>query len=202
MKNLVYFLERFQRRTLLIAAAVLLSIIVLWRWVDDQYATRQEEVNSRLVQLGQYQLIASEAKSLEKRHNSLLRVKEQAGRYFFAGEDDDKISSAMQLRVQAMVARSGLQAESIRSTLQKIDAVKNSGGEGNDLGGVLVKARLAGTLSELMSFLELLYKGREFFAIQSISLKPYRDTGLKIFVELKGYYVLHGQDSNSGEDKS
>lgn len=199
MKNLVYFLERFQRRSLLIAVAVFLVIITLLRWVGDAYETRQEEFENKMAKLGQYQLITSKAEVFDKRQKNLLRLKGQVGRYFFTGENDDKISSAMQLLIQALVAKAGMQAESIRSTVQKVDGRQEKGAE-TVFGEVLLKASLAGTLEEFNGFLADLYRGKEFFAIESITLKPFRNTGLKIFIELKGYYVLRGQDGDAGED--
>lgn len=200
MKNIIYFLERFQRRSLLIAAAALLAIVNLASWVGDAYDTRQVEVESKLAQLSQSRLVTSKTKILDKRQKNLLRQKEQVGRYFFTGEDSDKISSAMQLRIQALVAKAGMRAESIRSTPQKTEGKQDGLGGGYSLDGVLIKARLAGTLAEFLGFMAELYKGKEFFEIKSISLKPYRNVGLKILIELKGYYVLLDQDNNSGED--
>ena len=199
MKNIVLFFARLQRRSLLMAAAVLLIIVNLGVWVNDAYDTRQEEVESKMAQLGQYQLVSEEGTVFDERLGHLLGFKEQVGQYFFTGEDDNKLSSAMQLRVQALVAKAGLQAESIRPTIRKTDLKQDKDGGGAVLGEVLIKVRLAGTIHEFMDFLAELYRGKEFFEIESVSLKPYRKTGLKIFIELKGYYIIPGQSGNSGE---
>ncbi|MEN8134915.1 MAG: type II secretion system protein GspM [Thermodesulfobacteriota bacterium] len=200
MKAITHFLARFQRRTLLMAVAVLLIIVNLGVWVNDAYDTRQEEVESKTAQLAQYQLVSGKGEVFAERLDHLLALKEKVGQYFFTGEDDNKLSSAMQLRVQALVAKAGLQAESIRPTMHKADSKQDKDGAGGAvLGEVLIKVRLAGTIHEFMDFLAELYRGKEFFEIESISLKPYRKTGLKIFIELKGYYIISGQSGNSGE---
>ncbi len=199
MKDIVHFFTRFQRRSLLVAAAVLLIIVNLGVWVNDTYDIRQQEVESKAAQLGQYQLVIGKGKAVDERLQQLLVLEKQAGQYFFTGEDDNKISSAMQLRVQALVAKAGLQAESIRPTMRKSDLKQDKEGEGAVLGEVLIKVRLAGTIDEFLDFLAELYRGKEFFEIESISLTPYRNTGLKIFIELKGYYIIPGQSGNSGE---
>lgn len=199
MKDIVHFFTRFQRRSLLVAAAVLLIIVNLGVWVNDTYDIRQQEVESKAAQLSQYQLVIGKGKAVDERLEQLLVLEKQAGQYFFTGEDDNKISSAMQLRVQALVAKAGLQAESIRPTMRKSDLKQDKEGEGAVLGEVLIKVRLAGTIDEFLDFLAELYRGKEFFEIESISLTPYRNTGLKIFIELKGYYIIPGQSGNSGE---
>lgn len=199
MKDIVHFFTRFQRRSLLVAAAVLLIIVNLGVWVNDTYDIRQQEVESKAAQLSQYQLVIGKGKAVDERLQQLLVLEKQAGQYFFTGEDDNKISSAMQLRVQALVAKAGLQAESIRPTMRKSDLKQDKEGEGAVLGEVLIKVRLAGTIDEFLDFLAELYRGKEFFEIESISLTPYRNTGLKIFIELKGYYIIPGQSGNSGE---
>jgi hypothetical protein len=199
MNNPVLFLKRFPRRSLLIWLAVVLLLVYLGSWGTDAYQSRQEEVASRGTQLRQYQLVTRKAEHYDQRLTELLRIKEQVGTYFFSGEDDDKLSSAMQLRVQALVAKAGMQAESIRPILQRTDGKQDKKGESAVLGEVLVKATLAGTLAEFMDFLAELYRGKEFFAIESISIKPYMNTGLKIFIELKGFYVLPEPRDNSKE---
>jgi hypothetical protein len=199
MKNIIHFFARFQRRSLLIAAAILLIVVNLGRWVNDDYETRQGELESKMGQLAQYQLVTRKAEIFDERLTHLLGIKEQVGKYFFTGEDDDKLSSAMQLRIQSLVAKAGMQAESIRPMMQKTDGKRDKDDAGDVLGEVLIKVRLAGTLHEFMDFMTDLYRSKEFFEIESISLKPYRKTGLKIFIELKGYYILAGQSGNSEE---
>jgi hypothetical protein len=195
---MVYFFKRFQRRTVLIAIAVLLLVLYAGRWLNDAYEVRRIELETSLNRLNQYRLVTAKAEIYEKRLQNLLTLKEQVDPYFFSGEDDNKLSSAMQLKIQALVVKAGLQAESIRPVLQK--------GEGQDraendyvLGEVLIKARLDGTLAQFADFMAELYRSEKFFRIEDISLRPYRNTGLKILLELRGYYVLAGEDDSSGD---
>jgi len=201
MKKIFYFFERFQRRNLLIAAAILLLIIYAGQWVNYTYAARQIDIESRLSRLGQYQLATRKAEVYKARLQQLVKLKKQVGKYFFTGEDDNRLSSAMQLKIQALVAKAGLQAESIRPVMQKSEGRDKEEG-GYTLGEVLIKTRLAGTLSQFSAFMAELYRSEEYFGIESISIRPYRNTGLKIFVELRGYYVLLKGDENPGEKET
>lgn len=198
MMNMVYFFKRFQRRTVLVAIAVLLLVIYAGRWVNDAYDARRIELDNRLNRLGQYRLVTAKAEMYERRLQNLLAQKEQVDPYFFSGADDNKLSSAMQLKIQALVVKAGLQAESIRPVLQK-----NEGRDDEEsdygLGEVLIKTRLAGTLNGFIGFLAELYRSETFFGIDSISLRPYRNSELKIFIELRGYYVLLGEDGGAGD---
>lgn len=200
MNDIANFFARFQRRSLLIAAAVVLTIFTIGLRVNDAYDTRQEEVESKLTRLAQFQLVSGESKAIDARLNHLLGRKEQVEKYFFTGADDSKLSSAMQLRVQALVAKAAMRAESIRATIHKPDLKQGKDGRsGTVLGEVLIKVRLAGTISQFMDFLAALYRGKEFFEIEKVSFKPYKKTGLKIFIELKGYYIIPGQNGNPEE---
>lgn len=199
MNDIANFFARFQRRSLLIAAAVVLIVVTLGLRVNDAYNTRQEEVESKLARLAQFQLVSGESEVVDERLNHLLGRKKQVVKYFFTGADDTKLSSAMQLRVQALVAKAAMRAESIRPTMHKPDFKQGKDGGGPVLGEVLIKVRLAGTLREFMDFLAELYRGKEFFEIENVSFKPYRKTGLKIFIELKGYYIIPGQSGNPEE---
>jgi len=198
MRKIFYFIERFQRRNLLIVTAILLMIIYAGQWINDTYDARQLEIENRLNLLGQYRLVTRKADIYKDRLQHLLEAKERVGKYFFTGEDDNRLSSAMQLKIQALVAKSGLQAESIRPVMQKNEG-QDKAEKGYTLGEVLIKTRLAGTLGQFVDFMAELYRSEEFFGIESISLRPYRNTGLKIFVELRGYYVLLADDDTAGE---
>ena len=199
MKKVVYFLERFQRRSLLLAVAILLVLANSGQWAVDVYESGREELESKNAKLAQFQLVTEKADVFKKRLAFLTREKEQVGQFLFSGEED-KLSSSMQLRLQAMVSKAGMQAESIRATLQKPERRQNKEDEeGQTFGEVLIKLKLAGTLHEFMDFMAGLYKGQEFFRVESISIRPYRTTGLKIALELKGYYIQTGQDGTSGE---
>lgn len=190
------FLERYQSRNLLIGIAAILLILTLVDRVNDAYEDRQGELAGKLAKLKQYQQVTMKAEGFNRELQSLRRVKAQTDRYFFSGENDDKLASAMQLRIQALVAKADMQAESIRPLLQRNEGKQDKDGEINRLGEVVIKIRLAGSLQQFMNFMVDLYNGNEFFAINSISLKPDSKSGLKVFVELKGYYILPGVAGN------
>ena len=189
MDNIVRFFNRFERKTLLIAAAVVLLLLNVGRLVNNSFETRRTELESKIIRLEQYKRITGKADELDKRLARLLKQKGQVEDHFFTGETDDEITSSMQLRIQSLVARAGMQSESIRPIKQKKES-KDKGGEGAVLGEVLIKARLVGSISAFMDFMASIYKGNEFFKVENFSLKPYRKSGLKIFIELRGYYLL------------
>jgi hypothetical protein len=197
MNNITRFLSRFERRYLLIAVAVVLLLFNLGRWATNSYQARQTELESNLARLEQYGLVTGKTVPLEEQLNSLTKQKTKVEKYFFTGATDDKIASAMQIRIQALIARTGMQSESIRPIRQKLEADRGEGEERAILGEVVIKARLAGSLIQFMDLISELYRGKEFFKIESFSLKPYK-SGLKIFIDLRGYYILPDQNDGAG----
>jgi hypothetical protein len=198
MNNISRFLSRFERRSLLIAVAVVLAVLYLGRWGADSYEARQVELESKRARLEQDNAIAERVELYAERLKDLDRQKVKVEKYFFSGETNDKIASAMQLRIQALVSRAGLQAESIRPIRQKKEVAPEKGAKAPVFGEVSIKVRLAGTLMEFMDFMSELYKGEEFFKVENFNLKPYRNTGLKIFIDLKGYYILPDHNNDAG----
>ncbi|MCK5437327.1 MAG: hypothetical protein KAI90_04905, partial [Desulfobulbaceae bacterium] len=59
-----------------------------------------------------------------------------------------------------------------------------------DYGEVAVKMRLSGSLNGFIKFLADLNRSQQLFIIEGFTLKSYKKTKLKIFMELKGYYLL------------
>ncbi len=198
MDNIVRFLSRFERKTLLIAGAVVLLLLNMGRLVSNSFETRQKELESKITRLDQYKKISGRADELDKKLESLTEQKIGVEKHFFTGETADKIASAMQLRIQSLVARAGMQSESIRPIRQAKDS-KDKDTDEAIIGEVLVKARLVGSISAFMDFMVSLYKGNEFFKVENFSLKPYRKSGLKIFIELRGYYIL--PEKEQGEEQ-
>ena len=80
---------------------------------------------------------------------------------------------------------------------QKKEAGHEKGEDTPVLGEVVIKARLAGTLMQFMDLISEIYKGKEFFKIENFSLKTYKN-GLKIFIDLRGYYILPDQKDSDG----
>ncbi|MEN8142215.1 MAG: GspMb/PilO family protein [Thermodesulfobacteriota bacterium] len=202
MDNIVRFFSRFERKTLLIVGAVLLLLLNIGRLVDNSFEARQVELESKSTRLEQYRKISARVGELDKKLARLLKQKKQAEKHFFTGATDDKITSAMQLRIQSLVGRAGMQSESIRPIRQKAKEAKDSKDKDSGaavFGEVLIKARLVGSISSFMDFMASLYKGNEFFRVENFSMKPYRKSGLKIFIELRGYYLLPAENQDSDQ---
>ena len=197
MNNISRFLSRFDRRSLLIGVAVLLLLFNLVRWLSGSYEARQAELESNLARLEQYGSVTGSAKEIEEHLGDLVRQKTRVEKYFFTGENGDKIASAMQIKIQSLISRSGMQSESIRPIRQKAEGEHEKGKDAPVFGEVVVKARLTGTLTQFMGLINDLYRGEEFFKIENFSLKAYK-TGLKIFIDLRGYYILPEENKKDG----
>ena len=197
MNNVTRFLNRFERRSLLIAVAVVLLLFNLGRWINSSYQARQAELESNWARLEQYGSVTGNVEQLKEQLDDLLKRKTKVEKYFFTGETDDKIASAMQIKIQSLISRTGMRSESIRPIRQKREAENEKGDDGPVLGEVVIKARLTGTLMQFIDLISDLYKGKEFFKIENFSLKAYK-SGLKIFIDLRGYYILPEEKASDG----
>ena len=77
MDNIVRFFNRFERKTLLIAAAVVLLLLNVGRLVNNSFETRRTELESKIIRLEQYKRITGKADELDKRLARLLKQKGQ-----------------------------------------------------------------------------------------------------------------------------
>jgi hypothetical protein len=55
---------------------------------------------------------------------------------------------------------------------------------------ISIKIRLSGTQSQFVDFIAQLYSSDKLFQVESFTLKPYKKTEMKIFIDLKGFYTL------------
>jgi hypothetical protein len=195
MISVAKYYNRHRRRALLIIAVVILLGLNLVRWFNTGYKSRIATAESSIERLEQYRFNTRQADELGKELGRYKRAYELAARTFFTGVSDEEIASAMQIRIQNMVLRSGLESESIRPIRQPSDRNKEGEADGVKLEEVIIKARLMGTQEQFINFLAAVYGAEQFFKIENFTLKPYKKAGLKIFIEFKSYYFLKEQTS-------
>jgi Tfp pilus assembly protein PilO len=171
--------------------AVVLAGLSIWRQLEARYATKQEYITSRQAVLDQHRLTAKKLAGLKLQVAQLEEQRQQVDKILFTGASEEEIASAVQLLVQEKLNGTGLETESLRPVLQqqapakdKADAKKKGYGE------ISVKARLSGTLDGFSAFLANLYRTDKLFRVESFSIKAYKGTGLKIFIDINGYYKL------------
>lgn len=183
--NLKQLLSRFQTKTLLIAVAVVLLVLNVGRYAVGYYNERQEEVMNKIALLEQYRVSTQELGQLKNRVASLERQKEVLDRYFFKGNSEEEVSSAMQIQLQEMVINANLEPEFLRPVRRG-----DSGKGGKEFDEISINVRMSGTLDNFAAFLKNLYRSKNLFKIESFTLKPFKNTELKIVLEIKGYYRL------------
>lgn len=184
MRSLSQLYGRFRTKPFLIGIAVLLLVLNLGKATVSYFAGRQAEVESRLALLEQHRLTAGKLSACKEKVLWLEARKKQLDVYLFSGDTPEEIASAMQILLQDKVARAGLEPESLRPILRS-EKDKDA-----TVGEIAVKLRLNGTLNEFSEFIVALYRSKQLFTIESFILKPYKNTKLKILLDLKGYYRL------------
>lgn len=198
MNSLRRFFNRYQLRTWLLVLAGLLLLAKLGSLTLDSYREKVADLETRQATLMQYRNVTSGATELRARLARLQASREKLITHLFRGDSEEEIISAMQLSLQALVTEAGLQSESIRPMQQR--GIRGAeGGKGENLPGeVAIKARLIGTLGEFLDLTAGLERQEKFFKIESFSLSPYRKAGLKISLDLRGYFITN-PDGNGGE---
>jgi Tfp pilus assembly protein PilO len=184
MTRIKQFFSQFESRTILIGFAVLLLVLNLGRMAVNFYLEKQEETVNKVKMLSQYREQVEDLNLLKIRVAALERQRKQLDRYFLSGKSEEDISSALQIMLQEMVVKSGLQPEFIRPS--------RSGGisQAGALNEITVNLRMAGTMQEFITFTRDLYRAANYFKIESLSIKPFKEAELKIVMEVNGFYKL------------
>ncbi|MBU0728265.1 MAG: hypothetical protein KKA70_00845 [Proteobacteria bacterium] len=188
MFRIQQLLSRFKSRHVLIAIALVLLGMNLARMAAGHYAEKREYLENRLAQQEKFLLSTRNLDAMRKNVAALEERKQKVEEYLFGGGTEEEIASAMQIVIQEKLVNAGLQTESLRPITQT--GAKGKGGEEkSEYGEILIKARLAGTLSAFNEFIAELYKSKQLFKIDSFSLKAHKQgETLKIFIEIKGFY--------------
>jgi len=178
------FVQRFDRRYLLGGIAALLLLLNLGRLGLDYLDSRQAELTDRMAMLTQYREAVQRLPELEDRVVLLSRRQQRLESFLFQGESEEKIASAMQIMLQTEVSNAGLEPEFI----QPVRA--GEGGDRKEHGEIAIKIRMSGALNDLGVFLHSRYAGKQFFRIESLTIKPFKPGELKISMDVRGYYKI------------
>ena len=184
MNQIVEFIHRFDRRYLLGGVAAVLLVANLGSWAWDYLDSRQAELEDRMTMLAQYREAVQRLPELEDRVALLARRQQELESFLFQGENEEKIASAMQIMLQSEVSNAGLEPEFI----QPVRA--GEGGDRKKHGEIAIKIRMSGALNDLGRFLHSRYLSKQFFRIESVSIKPFRPGELKISLDVRGYYKI------------
>ncbi|MHB8149724.1 MAG: type II secretion system protein GspM [Desulfobulbia bacterium] len=184
MNQIMEFIHRFERRHLLAGAAAVLLVLNLGSWAMGYLDARQEELADRMEMLAQYREAVQRLPEIEDRVAVLSRQQQQLESFLFQGENEEKIASAMQIMLQSEVSNAGLEPEFI----QPMRA--GEGGDRKEHGEIAIKMRMSGALNDLGRFLHSRYASKQFFRIESLTIKPFRPGELKISLDVRGYYKI------------
>lgn len=187
MNQILMFIKGLDRKALLLAVGGLLLVLNLGRLAVGTYQNQLEEVEAQQNLLQQYRKTADKLPALKKRVARLEQQGKKLEKFLFTGQTEEEVSSAMQIMLQKMVTSSGLEPESIRP-LKSSSSKKGS----KSMQEISIKVRLAGNLNQLVDFLAALYRSKNLFQVENFTFKPYKQTDMKIFLDIKGFYKLSG----------
>ncbi len=175
-------LPRVDRKTVIITLAGLLLCFGLIRFAIGIYQEKSLEIEAQEAILFAQQKSSRQLPSLKKEMALLEGQEKRAAAFLFHGPNADAITSTMQIRLQSLIAKAGLEPESLRPL----------GGKSHDSGinTISIKLRLNGSLENLGLFLAALYKNDTFFLLENCTIKPDKTKGLKIFMDLKAFYNI------------
>ena len=184
MNKIFMYIKGLDRKVLLLVIGGLLLLLNVGRLAWETYSNQLAEAEAQQNLISQYRATVSKLPNLKKR---VARQKQRAAgmeKYLFSGASEEEVSSAMQIMLQEQVTKAGLEPESIRPL---VGGAKQGTKEYQEIS---IKIRLAGNLSQLVDFLVQLYRSKKLFQVESFTLKPYKKTEMKIFLDMKGYYTL------------
>ena len=186
MNRLNQIIALIRTRNGLFVIVGILLVLNIGRFAYGKYLEVLDGIESKQALHGQYQISTKSIDSLRKRIKQLEERRQQFDAHLFSGTSKKEISSAMQLKLQELLGAAGLNPESLRP-------LSKGGDKGDDktYGEVIVKIRLTGELDNFLNFLASLYRLNYLFKIENFTLKPFKNTKLKVFLELKGFYRLN-----------
>lgn len=167
---------------------VIVGLLVLLngvRLINGKYAEILQSVESKQALLGQYRMSTKDIDAVRSRIQQIEARKAQFEGHLFHGATEKDVTSAMQIKLQDVLAKVGLTPESLSPVTKG-----GKEGSGTTYGEVIIKIRLGGTLENFVKFLAELYKQEYLFKIENFTVKPFKKEDVKIFLELKGYYRL------------
>lgn len=178
------------RNGLLVIVGLLLLLNAV-RLINGKYEDILQGVESKQSLLGQYRMSTKDIEALRVKIGQLESTKSQFETHLFRGESEKEVTSAMQIKLQDVLGKVGMNPESLSPV------TKGGKDDGKLYGEVIIKIRLGGTFESFIKFLAELYKMEYLFRVENVTVKPLKKEEVKIFLELKGYYRLN--DPPAGE---
>ena len=189
-------INRLRSRTgLLVIVGVLIALNV-GRFGVGKYNEILNGIGSKQDLLGQYQKTTQNLDNLRKEIKQLKFQRRKFDAHLFTGASRNEITSAMQIKLQEILGKAGLNPESLRPT----NAVKMAD-ENKAYGVVIIKISLTGKLENFLKFLSELYKSDYFFKVENFNLRSFKNDELRVFLKLDGFYRLTDVLQNSGVAK-
>jgi len=178
LHSLTKLLSLARTRNGLLVIVGLLAFLNAVRVINGKYTDALQGMESKQALLGQYRMSTKDIDA--------VRTKvQQLETHLFRGEAEKDVTSAMQIKLQEVLGRVGMNPESLSPV------TKGGKDDGNPYGEVIIKIRLGGTLENFIKFLAELYRMEYLFRIENVTVKPLKKEEVKIFIELKGYYWLN-----------
>jgi hypothetical protein len=117
MNWLLEQINRIDRRHLLLGVAALLLLLNIGRWGADYLDSRQQELADRIELLAQYQKSVHKLPQVRQRVSRLKKRAQYLESFLFSGDSEEKIASAMQIKLQSQISKAGLAPEFIQLNL-------------------------------------------------------------------------------------
>lgn len=195
LPSLTKLISLARTRNGLLVIVGLLVLLNAVRLINGKYDDILQGVESKQALLGQYRMSTKDIDTLRTKIQQLETRKAQFETHLFRGETEKDVTSAMQIKLQEVLGRVGLNPESLSP------AAKGGKEDGTAYSEVVIKIRLGGTLENFMKFLAELYKMDSLFRLENLTIKPLKKEEVKIFLELKGYYLLNNPPKEESANK-
>ena len=185
MSALTDLLQRIDRRLLLAGVAGLLLLLNLGHYATQALHGWQERIDQQELLLAKYRKASGGIDNLKRGVALLEQHQQQLQASLFSASSEEEVASSMQILLQELVVKAGLEPEFLQP-------VKGGSSPDKDqpFADITVKLRLSGSLNNFVAFIQHLYGTQRLITVESFSLKPFRGSELKIFLEVKGYYSL------------
>ncbi len=185
MNQVILYLKGLDRKVLILTLGGILLLLNIARLSAGFYTDQISEMNDKLNLLSQYQETVYQLPALEKKIEQLKQKATVVENYLFKGRSEEEVSSSMQIMLQELVTKVGLEPESIRPIASGVG--KNGSKNFHEIS---IKLRLSGSQNQFIDFIAALYRSDKYFQVESFILKPYKNSDMKIFIDLKGFYAL------------
>ncbi len=189
-------IPHMDRRILLVGVALVALLFSGLRAGVNFYQGKVDALDANRNALFLYHKQVRGLPALQKRIKRLERQSDQLEKLLFEADSIDGVTSAVQIKLQAMITGAGLEPESLRPLSSHRQKAAHA------IQTITIKMRLAGSLTEFEQFLAQLYGSKRLFVIDSFTVKPYKKDGVKVFIDVKALYRLKGDgDVGSGSSQ-